>query len=191
MPDIREGPSSQPLALSVFMRVEGVARGIMVAVAGASVVVLMLMTVADVGARTISGRSLSGVYEFTSIFLVVAAVGGMSLAERDEVHVRLSLVTDRLPRAVGAVCSIIGLALAVAVVLVLTYLNVGLAVDSFERNEVALGLARIPTWPAKAFIPIGLFVLALSLALTLIGEVRRLWGTAPTLERPDNLGGAI
>ena len=61
---------------------------------------LMFGTTLDVAMRAITGSPITGVFEFTELALVMLVFLGAGWAQRDDAHIRVNVLTDKLsPRA--------------------------------------------------------------------------------------------
>ncbi|MGM7678599.1 TRAP transporter small permease [Microbacterium sp. A94] len=142
-------------------------------VASAGVLVLMTATVVDVVSRTLTGRGLPGVIEITEIVLVATVFFGMMTSGRDGQHIRVTLLTDRLPEAAARIVRTLGLISALVIVGWLTWVTIEKAIVSVQTAEYRFGLISVPIWPARVAIPIGLVCLALVLIFLLVAQVSK------------------
>jgi TRAP-type C4-dicarboxylate transport system permease small subunit len=141
--------------------------------AGLGVLALMLLTVVDITVRTAAGAGVAGVIEITEVTLVVAVYLGMMTAGRDGHHIRVGLLTDRLPLEAARVLRIIGLATALVIVGWLIWTTGAKALISIETHEFRFGLISVPIWPARLAIPIGLLGLFLVLLQQVLAQIAR------------------
>lgn len=172
------------------------------ALLSASAAAVMMLTVSlDVARRTATGRPIAGAAELTVLLIVAVIFLGLGEAERTDTHVRMRLLTSRLPERVAALLRGLALLLAVAVLLWTAYATGLRAQRSFASGEFLFGLARFPVWPARALIPVGFVVVALETGLRawdalLVAAGRepgpdpaRGWALSERLERTDEVGG--
>lgn len=150
-------------------------------IAGVMVVALMILTVIDVTLRTLGKGGIPGGVEWTEVALVIAAFCGMMSAEFDDAHVRTPIMTDRLKPIVAATVRLLG-TLAISAVVIWIIISTSLAAwESFSHGEVHPGIARVPVWPAKLFVPIGMLGMLVVLvvrAIERIRTIRRLFGAS-------------
>lgn len=123
---------------------------------------LVLTAVVDVVSRAATGHStFYGLLEYGEIALVALVFLSMARTELDDGHVSSSLLTDRLARDKVAFVRGLGL-IAISGALIWAAVVAGhVAWHSFETNETRFGLVRIPLWPARAAVPLGLGSLGL------------------------------
>lgn len=138
------------------------------------VMAIMFSTAADVTVRQITGASIPGVVEYSEVLMVGLIFLGLAYAQRCGAHIGVDLVVQRLPARVGHVVASVGLMIAIAVVALMAWETLGVALQSFETREFRFGLVQVPIWPARALIPIGLVALLLELAVTLSDEIAAL-----------------
>jgi TRAP-type C4-dicarboxylate transport system permease small subunit len=160
---------SRSPSVPVALRALGTA---MAAVAGAGVVVLMLLTVVDVLLRQSGGQGLGFTLEVTEVVLVAVVFAGMTSAQLSRSHVQTPILTDRLPPRWAAVARFVGLAIAVALTAWMTVATLRAGLTSFHRGEFRFGLVRFPVWPAKLIIPVGVAGFTLVLLSECVGAAR-------------------
>jgi TRAP-type C4-dicarboxylate transport system permease small subunit len=135
--------------------------------AAISTFVMMLLTTADAGGRYIFNRPITGAYEITQNYLMVAAVFlAMSYAYRHGANIRVTFLVDRLPRRVKLVINYFVQLFSMlygAVLVVATF-------KQFLRataTGTALSSLDFPLGPAYLLVPVGLFFMSLLMLLDL------------------------
>ncbi|WP_084500398.1 TRAP transporter small permease [Brevibacterium album] len=141
-------------------------------IASLTIALIMVLTVADVARRSLTGRSIPGTTEFSEVFLVAAAFLGLAYAMRTGAHVAVDLVVERMPARAGRIVFTIGMVTAIAVLVWMTFQTGGAALRSISAGEYRYGLIQVPIWPAKAVIPVALAALILECVITLA----KTWG---------------
>lgn len=165
----------------VFRRLERAVHrlsGLAGTVAGVAVALLMVSTSADVIRRLATGRAIPGVVEYSEWLLVGVAFFGLALALRDQVHVRMSLVTDALPHRIAAGIRVLGMTVVAGVIIWAVNVTGQRALASYHSSEYRFGLVQAPVWPARAFITIGLVLLLLELVVAVVHNARIALGMA-------------
>ena len=76
---------------------------------------MMIAVSTDVARRTATGRPIPGANELTVLLIVAVIFLGLAEAERTDTHVRMRLLTSRLPDRIAAAFRSIALGLAVGV----------------------------------------------------------------------------
>jgi TRAP-type C4-dicarboxylate transport system permease small subunit len=134
--------------------------------AGGAVVVMMLLTTFDATGRYFLNRPITGAYELTEKLFMVLTLLGVCHAYRNGSYVRLTFVTDHLPKRlrvavnylVQATCTAATLALAVS-----TFLQ---AVRVY-RDHTVMDVRgwSVPLWPSYGVIPVAMLFLFLAMAM--------------------------
>lgn len=157
-------------------------------IAGAMIILLMVLTVVDISMRTAGRAGVPGGIEFSEVMLVIAVFAGMMTAELTGAHVKTPILTTRLKTVAAETVRILGLLITVAVLAWLVVVSAIAAWDSFQVGEVHLGLARIPVWPAKVFVPLGMLGMLAVLAFSIVQRSIIIRRTVATRKRgPHNV----
>lgn len=145
------------------------------------IVVVLVMTVADVVRREISGKSVPGVVEWSEVAMVMIVFLGLGYAERQRAHVSMTLFVRMLPPRTAAIINSLGLFLVLLIVTWMVYVTADRALTSFEAKEFRFGLVRVPVWPARVALAVGLLAYLLELALRTVDSVK----AAVNKQKPD------
>ncbi len=146
------------------------------AILGASsTAAIMVIMCSDVFFRATGRGSLPGALELIQTLLVVAIFLCFPYGERSRSHVRIELLTDRLPARRARIARAFGTAVAVVISGWMSYATAISAWESFELREFTTGLVDFPVYPAKACVALGLSLLTVELMLTL----RQILGSGP------------
>lgn len=138
----------------------------------ACIVFMMVAIVADVTRRRLAGESVEGVVELGEVMMVAITFLGLAYAESRGAHVSMTLVVRKLPPRAAASVNALGLLVVVGVVGWMAYVTADRALLSIELQEYRFGLVRIPVWPARIAVAVGLAAYFLELALRLFDQVR-------------------
>ncbi|TYL55545.1 TRAP transporter small permease [Nocardioides sp. BGMRC 2183] len=120
--------------------------------AGLLLLVLILLTVADVVSRNARDHSIVGTVDISTMLLVAAAFLGLASAEIDGKHVTVDLFEARFAPLVRWVLSLVRAALLLALGVLLTWGLSEVLLSALERGETTNDVLRLPTWPAKAVL---------------------------------------
>ena len=126
-----------------------------------SLVVLMVGGFGDVFLRAVRGRGLVGVVEVSESLLVIAAFLGMGLAQQTKSHVATSLVTDRVQPRKQSAMRLVASVISLVFVLVLLEPTAHRAYTAILEGEYRFGIVKVPTWPGRLAVSLGLFFLLL------------------------------
>lgn len=126
---------------------------------------LMFGTTLDVIVRALTGSPISGVFEFSELALVMMVFLGAGWAQRDDAHIRVTILTERLSaparaRVVGVAWMIGALAL-----LLLAIPATNEAIYSVSIREFRWGYVKIPIWWTKASLAAGLWFACIQMAI--------------------------
>jgi TRAP-type transport system small permease protein len=138
---------------------------VMLYISALSTFVLMLLTTADAGGRYLFNRPITGAYEITTNYLMIAGVFlGMAYGYSQGAHIRVTFLTERLPRRVKLVVNhlVQGVSIIYGVLLVIAACQQTLRTLDTGMN---LSSVEIPQWPAYAIVSVGLFFMALTMLL--------------------------
>lgn len=141
--------------------------------AGALIMGLILLTVADVAWRNLDGHSIPGVYEYSEVILVAIVFLSLAWTQKIGQHVSIDLVTRALPPRGERIVRAIGCLVALAILTWMAFASIEAASDSWATGEYRIGLSEVPVWPARFAVAIGLCALVLQLAVGLLDLLKR------------------
>lgn len=121
----------------------------------------------DVASRALQNRPIAGVSEASEVGLVAIVFLGVAYAQARNDHVATTLVTSRLPIRLSAALRSIAYTVVAITVLWLAWATGERAVESIIQLELRYGFVRIPIWPARACITLGLIALLLEVLIDL------------------------
>ena len=136
-------------------------------ISGASIVILMLMTVVDVFWRQLLGKPLSGVFELTPILLTLIVFFAVAYANDHKEHVVIDILYDALPKIGRKIFSYICTIINMAIVAVMFWQVVNYGLQLISRNAATSSL-HIPMWPFSILAAVGILCYFLSLLNDLI-----------------------
>ncbi|MDF2585979.1 MAG: trap dicarboxylate transporter dctq subunit [Mycobacterium sp.] len=134
-----------PRPLALALRGLGLAAGVLL-------LLIILLTVADVISRNLGDRSIVGTVDITTMLLVATAYLGLASAEADGRHVSVELVEGRLGARARLAFSVLRSALLVGVGVLMTWGLTEVLISAAERGETTNDILRLPTWPAKLIL---------------------------------------
>ncbi|WP_304111759.1 TRAP transporter small permease subunit [Mycolicibacterium bacteremicum] len=134
-----------PRPLTLVIRGLGLAAGVLL-------LLIILLTVADVVSRNLRDRSIVGTVDITTMLLVATAYLGLASAEADGRHVSVELIESRLGARTKLVFSVLRSALLVGLGVLMTWGLTEVLISAAERGETTNDILRLPTWPAKVVL---------------------------------------
>ena len=161
--------SRDSLALRVISRIEQV----LVVVAQIFVLLLMLVTVANIITRFL-GYPIVGAFEASVLMLVFILYLGLAYTQSQHGHVNVDLVIILLPSKVKEILALICLMIALAILSLMLWRTSLVGIKSFQIREYLPGLIPFPVWPGKLAVPFGIFFFVLQIIVELVQQIYRL-----------------
>lgn len=141
-------------------------------VAAAIIIFMMVSTVADVGRRLILGQPIPGVIEVGELLMVGSVFLGIAYTEARREHVAVDLLIRRLSPRKAAITQLLGLLIVIATLIWMIVVTASRAWVSVETGEFRFGLVKIPVWPGRVAIAVGLITLLLELIVRLVHTIK-------------------
>lgn len=151
--------------MRVFDRIEEM-------VTAVCLVVMTILTFANVVARYVFSASFSFSEEITTYLFVLLSLMGTALAARRRAHLGLSILTDAVSPVVEKGMRIIGYVMATGFCGAIFYYGILMVRNQRMLNQVTAGM-QWPEWIFGSFVPIGGFFATVSFLSILIEEIRQ------------------
>ena len=151
---------------------------------GIAVLTITLLISFDVLMRYFLDQPQLFVDELTSFLLVGVIFWGTAPTFLRGGHIRVDLLTNRLGSKARRVMRLVSLSIGICFLGIVTY-------ETLVSAVVAYGLGRVsavmlyPLWVAMVFIPLGLALMVLFMALSLVREWKEKEGGEPKIESPS------
>jgi TRAP-type C4-dicarboxylate transport system permease small subunit len=146
---------------------------VMVYVSCLSTFVLMLLTTADAAGRYLFNRPITGAYEITANYLMIAAVFlAVYYGYRTGAYIRVSFLADRLPRKVRLYVNYFVQVVSMLYGVLLIGATYQQALRVIADHTALSSLDFIPLGPAYVIVPVGLFFMSVAMLLD-IRKVRK------------------
>src|SRR5690606_5806757 len=110
---------------------------------------------ADVAARAIYGQSVPGLFEMSELSMVMVVFLGLGWTLRDDAHIRVTMLTDRLAPRPRRLAGGLAWLCAALVFLLLAWPSTQEAAYSFSIREFRWGVVQIPIWWTKIALAAG------------------------------------
>ncbi len=149
--------------LKIIRRIEE----ILVVIAQICVLLLMLVTVANIVARFF-GYPIVGAYEFGVIMIVFILYLGLAYTQSQHAHVSVDMVVNRLPLKIRESLTIITLLISLIILILLFWQTSLEGIHSFAIKEYEPGLIHFPIWPGKLIVPFGILFFIVQIIIELI-----------------------
>lgn len=125
-------------------------------VAGISVVLMMLQTVADVLMTDIFGRPIEGNLEISSIYhMVIVVFLPLAMVELRHENISADILVRLFPPRVQQVVYALGQLVCAVFFAILAYQTWQDAVNAWRINEIMMGSTYVTIWPARFALPLG------------------------------------
>lgn len=169
---------------SLLRRVVHATTQVLAFIAVFCIVFMLLAIVADVSRRQLAGQSVAGVVELGEVMMVAIVFLGLGFAETRGAHVSMTLLVRKLPPRAAAIVNGLGLLVVVVVVGWMVWVTADRALASFEVKEFRFGLVRVPVWPARITIAVGLAAYFIELVFRLLDDIQtaRGKGSGPVVD---------
>ena len=141
-----------------------------VAASGAAAIVMVALVIAVLW-RGVFNESLPGLIELVELLMIFVVYLGLAHAEHTRAHVRMTIVTSRLPPTWRRRVLIVSRLVACIGALVFVIGTGQRAIDATIAGEYRMGLMNFPIWPARLTITLGFVLLLLEQVLQLIDTV--------------------
>ncbi len=161
----------EPTLLSRVDALLGKVEGMMLGVSAALVVLLMVMGLAEVTARSVFNKPLLGYIDLVGLITSAVAFFALSHCQKAGKHIRMELLVDSLSGRFKWVTELMGTLLALVVVTMLLTPTWQHALRSMMLGDSTMDL-QLPMWPSKVIIPIALATLWLRLVVNALGFIR-------------------
>jgi TRAP-type C4-dicarboxylate transport system permease small subunit len=153
------------------------AAGVAALLAGFATLAIVLLVSCDVLMRYFLDRPQLFVDEVASFLQVLLIFGGAAYTFRVGGHVRVDLLTARLPHAARAWLRLGTLVLGLVFLAVVIWVTTQSAITAYRYGRVS-AVMLYPLWLPMAFIPVGLALMALAMLAALVRQVKLALGPA-------------
>lgn len=155
---VDEMSTVDPTPPSRLTRIERAISGVCVAIAGASLVGITVLTVAEVVTRNVADRPLGWNVAIVEQYLMMAmAFFGTVTAYYSGAHIAVATIYDRFPEPARRVLTVAAHLIVFICFALLLWAGTGAAVFSFRLDEAPVpGMAELPlpTWWWKSIMPV-------------------------------------
>jgi TRAP-type C4-dicarboxylate transport system permease small subunit len=122
---------------------------------------ILLFVLAQIGAR-LAGTVVPSADEFAGFSLSASSFLALGYAFRQGVHIRVTILRERISPAYRLQLDRIAIGMAVVLVSYLTYFVWELVIDSFDFGDMTEGLIPLPLWLPQCGMVAGITVLCLA-----------------------------
>jgi TRAP-type C4-dicarboxylate transport system permease small subunit len=141
---------------SLILRVISRTEQVLVVIAQVFVLLLMLVTVANIIARFF-GHPIVGAFESGVLMLVFILYLGLAYTQSQHGHVNVDIVINLLPSRTKEILAMICLFIALVILSIILWRSSLVGIKSVQIREYLPGLISFPIWPGKIIVPFGIF----------------------------------
>lgn len=131
---------------------------------------MMVLVVANALGRYLLNSPISGTLEITESLLVVVIFLSVALTQYDGGHIRVTLLTRRVPRTWAKTLTVLCMLCGAAFFTWCSYAAWKFAYQSYSFNEQDWGTIRFPLYPVKFVVFVGITLMAIQFLLDAIAE---------------------
>ena len=132
---------------------------------------MMILVVANVLGRYLFNAPITGAFEVTESLLVIIIMLGLALTQYHDGHIRVTILTRRLPHALARFAKICSLMLGAVFFVWCAYASWKFAYQSYSFNEQEWGAVTFPLYPFKFVVFVGVVLLTIQFVLDTISEI--------------------
>jgi TRAP-type transport system small permease protein len=145
------------------------------------IIAITVSTLAEVFYRYFLGRSFLGVIELVEMLMAFIFFALMSYTQHLKGHLRLTLLTDRLPPKAQLGLDVFVLMLVLGFVTIMAWQAWDEAIISTQRRQIRFGAIEYPLWPGKIAAAAAVAVMCLQLLVDLLVRMAALTGREATV----------
>ncbi|MDT8860198.1 TRAP transporter small permease [Alkalihalobacillus sp. MEB130] len=138
-------------------------------IGGFLVFFIMFLITINIFMRNVFGSPIVGVYEIVVQLFVALVALGFAYVQGQKGNITVEVVTDYLPQKFQKFFHLLGYVIGLFVIGIVAWQSGLQAWSSFVHQDYnANSLLKLPLWPSKAFITLGMLTLSLRLLLDIL-----------------------
>jgi TRAP-type C4-dicarboxylate transport system permease small subunit len=137
------------------------------------IIVMMLLTVADVLLRFLLNSPILGAYEISEYLMVVLVFSALAYTEKVRGHVKVDTFYSRFPPRLRGILDCITNLFGVCVLFLIAWTNVKMAYTKWNFGDIT-GSLPIPVYPMHIVIAAGSLLFCLALLAYFLNAAARL-----------------
>lgn len=147
--------------------------GVGITLAGASLLLMVLLGAIDIIGTKFFSRPLPATFEATEALMVLGVFLALPYVQAHRQHISVDLVLTRAGPTARRALEIFALALTLGVFILLAWRGWVLGLNSLAVREYASGILRFPIYPAKLGLALGATLTVLQVLLDLVDRLRQ------------------
>jgi TRAP-type C4-dicarboxylate transport system permease small subunit len=142
---------------------------------------MLLLVAANVIGRYLFNAPITGAFEITESLLVVGIMLGLALTQYHDGHIRVTILTRRMPPSWARYAKIFALIIGAVFFAWCAYASWRFAYQSYSFNEQEWGTITFPLYPVKFVVFLGVVLLTVQFVLDAIDDIAK-----PSSEDPPD-----
>ena len=134
---------------------------------------MMLLTTADIIARTAFRKPISGVVEISSFMLVIVILLGLAYTQQVKEHPKVTILVSRFPSHVQHIVEVVVNLLCLYIVGIMVWQ--GWAVATGDTGRIVSDVLRISQFPFRLLVPLGGGLLFLEFIFDFLTSINKLF----------------
>lgn len=153
-----------------------------------ALIAMMALILLEVVLRATLHISTLVAHEFSSYILIFFVFIALAQVTKKDRHIKIIMITSRLPARFAKTLEILMYLLTLILVVYMFYWSLDMTITAVKNYECAETVAGTPLAIPKSFIPLGLFLFALQLVVSISDKIRS-FSSAPRLESGEEMMG--
>ena len=127
------------------------------------VIIMMLLTVADVSARYVFAKPFPGTYEIMCLMLAAVVFLPFAYMQRTGSQITITILRDRLPAKLRDTLNLVWLISSLFGLILLAWQSALATIEAVRLHDVTIGVIAVPTAPSRGLITLGCSFLSIRL----------------------------
>ena len=162
--------------LTMSSRALHLAEDILVYIGSLLIFAMMMITVVEIIGRTWFNNPIPGSEEIPSLFLILIATIGLAAVQRENRHVGINMIQEKLKGRAAAAFEVFLLSFLLFVCIVIACFGWLHVVEAKARQLTTMGPLFLPTWPFKLVLPFGFGLMAIRVTVQIKRFVQQIIG---------------
>lgn len=135
-------------------------------------IALTVLIVTEIIARSFFNVSTMIADEYSGYFYLASIFLGLGYTFKEDGHIRINILTVRLPKKIGRYIDIFAGTITLALILFILYFSVKMVIESYKYDMVSETVSETPIYLTQLALPIGLFMFSLAVLAFIIKKIK-------------------
>ena len=140
-------------------------------ISGIVVIIMMLYTTVDVAGRYLVNRPMPAAYEMTIIFLIYITYFGVTLVQARGGHMRLGFLYEKAGPRGKSLIDLFSVLFGLFIVGIITWQGWLYAIESWQIEEVTMGVYTVPVFPGRIALAIGSTIFIIQYIIDIVKSI--------------------